>query len=150
MLVFRSYKKKDKLKVLEVFQSNCPKYFDPSDEQDLIDFLENYADENYLVAIKNGELVGCGGHYVKMDGYGIAWTMFKRNAIGAKQLLVVADTFYLEIISRINKEGRDLPIYINTTQLMERIFNRYGFKTYEILPDGFGKGLDEYRMRKDN
>ena len=37
---------------------------------------------------------------------------------------------------------------INTPQLMEKLFNRYGFETYQTIKDGFGQELDEYKMRK--
>lgn len=147
-ITFRSYDPKDKSRIIEIFYSNCPKYFDPNDEADLIDFLDNYADDNYLVVNRNHQLIGCGGHFTKEQTHGIAWTMFERNALGTKDLKSVADRFYREIEGRILAEGKNYNILVNTTQLMEKLFNSYGYETYEIIENGFGHNLHEYKMRK--
>ncbi|MBB3699836.1 N-acetyltransferase [Flammeovirga yaeyamensis] len=146
---FRSYQSEDKNDILKIFHSNCPKYFDVNDEEYLIDFLDNYTDENYLVVENsNGEIIGCGGHYTKEDRHGIAWVMFESGSLGAPNLITIAKAFYGEMENRIIKEGKNLPIYINTTQLMEKLFNYFGFETYEKIKDGFGEGLDEFKMKK--
>ncbi|MEO1262848.1 MAG: N-acetyltransferase [Bacteroidota bacterium] len=145
---FQPYQIKHKTRIVEIFRSNCPKYFDVADEKYLVDFLDNYADNNYLVVLKNRKIIGCGGHYTKDNFHGIAWVMFERNSIGVKELLKVADSFYLEIEQRIIAENKHFDVRINTTQLMEKMFNRYGFRTFEIIKDGFGQGLDEYKMKK--
>ena len=145
---YRSYRASDQERIVKIFESNCPKYFDPNDKDDLIDFLKNWTNEDYLVVIINGNIVGCGGHYVKEDRFGIAWVMFERGSIGHRHLLKTSDQFYGKIEENIRKENLKLPIKVNTTQLMEKLFNRYDFRTYEIVTDGFGKGLDEYKMSK--
>lgn len=145
---YRSYRASDQERIVKIFESNCPKYFDPNDKDDLIDFLKNWTNEDYLVVIINGNIIGCGGHYVKEDRFGIAWVMFERGSIGHRNLLKTSEQFYGKIEENIRKENLILPIKVNTTQLMEKLFNRYGFKTYEIIEGGFGKGLDEYKMSK--
>ncbi len=149
-MIFKQYKREYKSRLIEIFKSNCPKYFDAKDEVDFIDFLEKYTDENYLVVFRDNEIIGCGGHYTKDTAYGIAWVMFERNSIGSKQLLNVCDAFFSEILNRILEEGKGFDIYINTTQLLEKLFNRYGFKTFQIIEDGFGDGLNELKMKKTN
>lgn len=62
----------------------------------------------------------------------------------------VCDAFFSEILNRILEEGKGFDIYINTTQLLEKLFNRYGFKTFQIIEDGFGDGLNELKMKKTN
>lgn len=145
----RVYKLEDKQRIKVIFLSNCPKYFAFNDEQYLIDFLDNYADENYLVVLKGEEIIGCGGHYTKNDMHGIAWVMFEVGSIGSSMLKKISDDFYTDIENRIAAESTILPIQINTTQLMEKWFNRYGFMTFDIIKDGFGQGLDEYKMIKN-
>ena len=145
---YRSYRASDQERIVKIFESNCPKYFDPNDKEYLIDFLKNWTNEDYLVVIINGNIVGCGGHYVKEDRFGIAWVMFERGSIGHRNLLKTSDQFYGKIEENIRRENLILPIKVNTTQLLEKLFSRYGFKTYEIIKDGFGKGLDEYKMSK--
>lgn len=145
---FRSYQCEDKPRLLEILSSNTPKYFNHGEGQYFIDFLDNYADENYLVVISGEKIIGCGGHYTKENMHGIAWVMFERGSVGSGQLLTVAHKFYSEMENRILEEGKNYPVLINTTQLMENLFNSYGFETYEIVTNGFGEGLDEYKMRK--
>jgi hypothetical protein len=145
---YRPYTVKDKGRILEIFRSNCPKYFRLEDEVSLIHFLDNYADTNFLVVVDQGIIVGCGGHYTTADKHGIAWVMFERNALGTGHFYNTCDAFYSILESNILKENSGLDIYINTTQLMEQLFRRYGFSTYESISDGFGQGLDEVRMRK--
>ena len=135
-------------RLIEIFRSNCPKYFDRNDETEFTDFLERYTDQNYLVVFDHERIIGCGGHFTRGKQHGIAWAMFERNSIGQKDLLKVALSFFSEIEARIHRENKGFDIHINTTQLMEKLFNGYGFKTYRIIKDGFGKGLDEYKMRK--
>ena len=144
----KSYQPKYQTRLIEIFQSNCPKYFDPNDESEFLDFLEKYTDQNYLVILNKNKVIGCGGHYTKEDRHGIAWVMFERNSIGYINLLKFVDKFFAEIESRIVRENKGFDIYINTTQVMEKLFNRYGFITYQVIKDEFGKGLDEYKMKK--
>ena len=147
-LSFQSYNAKFKEDILQLFYSNCPKYFDPIDEKELIDFLDNYADENYLVVLEGEKVIGCGGHYTKDRKHGIAWVFFERYVIGQKKLFHYADVFYKEIERRMTAEGHFYDVEIHTTQLLERFFNRYGFNTVEIKKDGFGEGLHAYTMKK--
>ncbi|MCW8335888.1 N-acetyltransferase, partial [Vibrio sp. DBSS07] len=63
-------------------------------------------------------------------------------------LLPTVDAFYREIESRIRAEGNLYDIHISTTQLMEKLFNRYGFKTVSVIKSGFGLGLHQYDMVK--
>ncbi|NLS14868.1 GNAT family N-acetyltransferase [Vibrio sp. SM6] len=145
---FRRYHSEDKQDLIDILLSNCPKYFIETDQSDLIDFLDNYADENYLVVESNGKIIGCGGHFTKGHAHGIAWVMFGQGTLGPRQLLSVADTFYREIENRIKSEGHLYDIHISTTQKMENLFNRYGFETVEITKNGFGQGLHQYDMVK--
>lgn len=147
-MFFRTYTPADKGALVAILESNCPKYFRPEDVQDLIHFLDNYADENYLVAIDDERVIGCGGHYTKEDCHGVAWVMFESGSLGAKDLLRVSDVFYGEIESRILAESTGLDIVIYTTQLMQRLFSRYGFQTRSVTKDSFGHGLDECCMVK--
>ncbi len=145
---FRPYQASDKDALLAILESNCPRYFVPEDKADLIDFLDNYADANYLVAVEQGNVIGCGGHYTKASEHGVAWVMFERGSIGRSRLIPVATRFWQEIEGRIRAEGQFFDIVIHTTQLMTGFFGRFGFETVSVVKDGFGPGLDECRMRK--
>ncbi len=145
---FRTYNPKDQQALVDILLSNCPKYFIESDQSDLIDFLDNYADDNYLVVEAQDQIIGCGGHYTKGNIHGIAWVMFHNGSLGHRQLLPIADKFFREIESRILAEGNFYDIHISTTQLMEKLFNRYDFQTVSVVENGFGQGLHQYDMVK--
>lgn len=146
---FIPYQGEHKEAVINIFRSNCPKYFDASDLPGLINFLDNYADNNFLVVKNQEKICGCGGHYVSHEKkiFGIAWVMFERNSLGFSDFKSVSNSFYHEITRRIKNENADYEVVINTTQLMEKLFFGYGFKTDKLTKNGFGKGLDHYVMR---
>jgi len=149
-LQFHPYQLSYKEAVVDIFKSNCPKYFDVNDLQELNYFLNEHADDNFNIVSFKGEIIGCGGHYVKNEDQtiGIAWVMFKRFSLGRRNFFQVADDFFEHILESIRNEKLDFDIIINTTQLLEKTFNQYGFKTEQIIKDGFGSHLDHYRMRK--
>ena len=146
----RSYTLTDKENIIGIFNSNCPKYFDKNDLEDLIDFLDNYADDNFKVLLHNKEVIGCGGHYIKQKDkiFGIAWVMFRRFSIGLINFQKITTQFFNHILTNIEKEKLKFDIVINTTQLLENTFNKFGFSTDAIIEKGFGENLDHYIMRR--
>lgn len=146
----RIYNKNDEKYIIDIFKSNCPKYFYINDLDSLYFFLNNYIDENFKVVTLNDYIVGCGGHYVKENEklIGIAWVMFKRNSLGVKNFLSLSNIFFEHIMDNIQNEKKAFDIIINTTQLLEKTFNKFGFHTVHIIKNGFGKNLDHYVMRK--
>ena len=146
----RTYTLSDKSAVIAAFQSNCPKYFEWADELDLIYFLDNQADNHFKVVLHNDKIIGCGGHYSKQSEqiFGIAWVFFERFSIGARGFLKVGSTFFNHLLDNIQKENLPYDIVINTTQLMEKTFQKFGFCTEKITANGFGTNLDWYVMRR--
>ena len=147
-LIFRPYCPSDAAALKGIFLSNCPKYFHRSDLVDFTDFLERFADPNYLVVKRSGQIIGCGGHFTKNAHHGIAWVMFAKSSIGPRDLFASADRMFQEIETRIRAEGTGFDIRIETTQKMERLLRRYGFETCSISKAGFGPGLDRVVMTK--
>ena len=145
-----TYKQTDKDDVIEIFNSNCPKYFDCTDQKDLIDFLENHADSNFKIVRHKNKTIGCGGHYIKHEEnvFGIAWVMFRRHSLGRANFTAVSDDFFNYLLTSIMNENLDYKIVINTTQLLQKTFNKYGFITEKIIENGFGNNLDHYVMTR--
>ena len=146
----RPYSPANKDAVLDVFRSNCPTYFDSSDRADLVDFLDTYADEHFSVITDGHTVIGCGGYYVDhvRQVFGIAWVMFRRYSIGPANVLSVARNFFDHLLKDIQAEGFPYDIVINTTQRVEKTFNKFGFQTEKIVANGFGENLDHYVMRR--
>lgn len=146
----RTYNQDDQKEILAIFHSNCPKYFDSNDLHDFTNFLKNVADDNFKVIIADDHIIGCGGYYVNHQKkvFGIAWVMFKRYVLGSSSFLKVTTGFFNYILAQIIKEKFNYDIVVNTTQLLEKTFYKFGFSTENIFPNGFGKNLDHYVMRR--
>jgi hypothetical protein len=146
----RIYTYTDKEDLLDIFHSNCPKYFKEDDLEDFTSFLDTYADERFKVIMSNGKVIGCGGHYIKHSDrvIGIAWVMFRRFSIGRGNILKVSSELFNHILASIQSEGVFYDIVVNTTRLLEKSFERFGFKTEMIIHKGFGVDLDHYVMRR--
>jgi hypothetical protein len=74
--------------------------------------------------------------------------MFQRYSLGASEFSRVSTEFFNTLLDRIGKEKLEYDILINTTQLLERTFNKLGFQTQRVIPSGFGKNLDHLVMRR--
>lgn len=58
--IIRPINKSEYFKVLQLLQANCPHYFAPEEIADFERYLEEEA-EDYFVLELNGELIGAGG-----------------------------------------------------------------------------------------
>ena len=78
--MIRKYRDSDKEKIIELLRLNTPEYFAPSEEAELIDYL-NHHSENYFVIEAGNEIVGCGGINSTDDATNvrIAWISFIRR-----------------------------------------------------------------------
>ena len=95
----RTFTLSDRENIIGIFNSNCPKYFDKKDLQDLIDFLDNYADDNFKVILHNNEVIGCGGHYVKQKEkvFGIAIDISKETTNYSTLFFDIRKSIYKEV-----------------------------------------------------
>jgi hypothetical protein len=73
---------------------------------------------------------------------------FRRFSIGQINFIKITTQFYKHILTNIEKEKLDFDIVINTTQLLEKPFNKFDFWTESIIENGFGENLDHYVMRQ--
>jgi hypothetical protein len=74
--------------------------------------------------------------------------MFRRYSLGQKSFTKTTGSFFKYILAQIENEQFDYDIVINTTQLMEKTFIKFGFITEQIIQNGFGDNLDHYKMRR--
>lgn len=151
---FRSYQPTDRDACTQIFLSNCPKYFDVSERVfwdrwlDALDTGEvayaHSSNDLYDVLEVNGEMVGCGGFYVRVDDNQVAfaWGMVhnKHHKKGYGKAL------YLHRLARIKSLYPSFGIVLNTSQHTVGFFETFGFQTTEITLNGYGPGLDRYDM----
>ncbi|MGD9630155.1 MAG: GNAT family N-acetyltransferase [Pyrinomonadaceae bacterium] len=150
MARIRSFAPTDLDAVVAIFRSNIPKYFDPGEEQGLYDFLRDTRAQDYYVMEVGGEVVGSGGIGLNGDldppTVSLCWGMIRDDRLGTG--LGKAMTEFR--IALANEKYPGVPLTIGTSQHTEGFYKKFGFQTVERVPDGFGPGIDECMMRKEN
>ena len=133
----------DRQKVIELLQLNTPEYFAPEEEEDLIYYFDNHAD-NYFVVDINGQVVGCGGFNLtddKLTGK-ISWDIihpnYQRMGIG-KQLLDYR-------INEISKIASVKFVSVRTSQHVYAFYEKAGLKLNEVVKDYWAKEFDLYTL----
>lgn len=142
---FRRFEAADTEAVVAIFRSNIPKYFVPAEEQELRDYLAEHP-EDYWLLEQDGATVAAGGVALNGDGsVGLCWGMVRNDLIGTglgKQLTLFR-------IEKAREKWGERDFMICTSQHTEGFYQKLGFQTIERVPDGFGPGIDNCKMRKE-
>ncbi|WP_118976375.1 GNAT family N-acetyltransferase [Taibaiella koreensis] len=139
----RAYQDTDGEAVLALLRSNTPDYFAPEEEQDLVLYLQRDA-EHYFVLEDGGRLVACGGFNLWEEGAiaRISWDMVQPEGQG-KGWGSALVRFRLQEIKKIPTVTT---IVVRTSQLAFRFYERFGFRTQEIVTDYWAPGYNLYHM----
>ena len=142
--MIRAYSKSDKPEVIKLMQLNTPKYFDPSEEIEFIDYLDNKI-EDYFVVLRKSKIVGAGGinYFPDENTSRISWDIihpdFQGKGVG-KELT----QYRIEFIM-MNSKKIEL-IIVRTTQLTYKFYKKMGFVLDKIEKDFWAKDFDLYQM----
>lgn len=152
--MIRPYKPSDRNACLEIFESNCPKYFDQSERVYIERWLDaqdageptypNSAGDHYFVLEVDGRVIACGGFYLRKEEHtaNIAWGMvssyFHRQGYGRK--------LFQYRLNEIERHRPGAKIVLDTSQHTFGFFEKMGLKVQSITKDGYGTGLDRYDM----
>ncbi|WOE74926.1 GNAT family N-acetyltransferase [Alterisphingorhabdus coralli] len=145
---FRDYRSEDKAACLALFDSNVPRYFDPSERQLFSDFLDDPRGP-YFVLELDGDTVGCGGYArEEPDADGtravtFTWGMVD-NARHKEGLGKALAEHRLAVIRR--ESGLD-EVRLSTTPAVAPFFARFGFVAGPVEKDGYAPGMDKVEMR---
>lgn len=144
-MTIRNYRPEDREAVLELLRLNTPAYFAPSEEADLVYYLENESDHFYVM-VSEDRPVGCGGINFSDDGATarISWDIFHPDLQG--QGLGSRLTRFR--IGRMSERESVHTLVVRTSQLAYTFYEKFGFETKEIVPDYWAKGYDLYRMER--
>ncbi len=145
--MIRPYKISDKSKVMELFRQNTPEYFDPSEEKDLENYLDNEI-EDYFVFEERSEIIGAGGinYFPENKTARMSWDIIAKNSQGkgiGKKL-----TQYR--IKHLNANSNAELIIVRTTQLAYKFYEKMGFELDKIEKDFWAKNFDLYQMQMTN
>ena len=147
-LEFRPYRWTDLDACLDIFASNVPGCFAEAERAEFASFLSAHGN-TYLVVETGGAIAACGGSSVQGETGRLCWGMVARSqqgaAIGTALLLHRLDGLFC-------RQPKVLEVGIDTSQHTARFFERFGFTTRQVTPDGFAKGIDCVAMalRREN
>ncbi len=128
--------------MLNVFQANTPDFFDPSEQKELEQYLEEHGN-SYFVALENDQLVGGAGFHLEDNHTGrISWVLFDPNfqhqGFGSELVQMCIDE--LRKIDTVNV------ITAWTSNAAFHFFEKFGFETVDFQGNFWGPGLDLYKM----
>ncbi|TDQ08213.1 GNAT family N-acetyltransferase [Pedobacter metabolipauper] len=135
-------------KCIEIFESNQPKFFDAAEKKLFTDFLDEDAAQDYFVVETDGDIVGCGGIFLDQQSNeaGLSWGMI--HADHHKKGIGTMLTGYR--IDLMKEKYPNAAYKVDTSQFTAAFYVKSGFKTIEVIPNGFAKGLDKYMMKLES
>jgi N-acetylglutamate synthase-like GNAT family acetyltransferase len=145
--MIRPFNQADRDTLIEIFKLNTPRYFDPKEVNDFIEYLENYSD-TYLTLEHEGKIVGGTGYYVKeSDKSGrITWIFFHPDYSG----LGLGRQAVEYCLTTLKQNPKVEKFVVTTSQLANKFFEKFGYKLTKTEKDFWGHGLDLYEMEMLN
>ena len=138
----RSYSAGDRDACLHILEGNMPEFFVPMDANDFSDFLDDLPGPYYIVD-EAATVVACGGWAMDTEDIAaLTWGMVRRD-LHRKGIGRVLLHYRLDAI---RNDGRAKIVRIRTVQLVQAFYEREGFKVVEVVPNGYGEGLDRVTM----
>jgi N-acetylglutamate synthase-like GNAT family acetyltransferase len=138
----RPYAGRDRQTCLEILEGNSPEFFLLKERDDLAAFLDNLPGP-YFVLDDNGRIDACGGWAIDPDRVAVmTWGMVRRelHRQGLGRALL---RFRLNDIRNHSKATR---VRVRTVPLTQGFFVREGFEIVDVVPDGYGAGLDKVTL----
>jgi len=141
--MIRLYTKSDKTRLIEIFNLNTPKYFDPKEVKDFEEYLQEHSN-TYLTIEQDNKIVGGIGYYIKEEDKSgrITWIFLDPNYTenGLGKMAVEHCLTILKLNPKVEK------LVVTTSQLAYKFFEKFGYKVIKTEKDYWGQGLDLYLM----
>lgn len=142
-MIIREYNTHDIISLENLIDFNTPRYFDPEEKNDFLNYLQNER-EDYFVVELDDLIVGCGGiNYEENKSIGIiSWDIihpdFQGKGIGRELL-----NYRLELLKTNNTTKK---IIVRTSQLTDKFYEKNGFVLTRVIKDYWANGFDLYFM----
>ncbi len=142
----REYNAGDKAACIAIFDSNIPQYFMAEERQEFEDWLDKEDREVYYVMIDNDEIVACGGIYedTEQNFVGQAWGM----VLNSRHKQGYGKALTQHRIREMEERFSHLDQHLSTSQHTAPSYEKMGYTTTEVIKDGFGPGMDQYKMKR--
>lgn len=144
----RKYEEIDQKELVQLIQLNIPTYFDSSEEEEFVEYLENKKEDYFVIEDKTtNQIIGCGGINYFFDEpiplARISWDIihpdFQGQGIGKKLLL--------HRINHIQSKKEIKLIVVRTSQLAYKFYQKADFELEKVEKDFWAKGFDLYQMK---
>jgi ribosomal protein S18 acetylase RimI-like enzyme len=140
----RPYVAADRQACLALFDSNAPRFFDPSERAGFEQFLDEMR-WPYQVIERDGRVVACGGHAVEPDGrtVSLCWGMVEQglHGQGLGRMLTEAR------LAAARAEPGAVEVRLDTGRHTTGFYQRFGFVIERVVKDGYASGSDRHDMR---
>ena len=144
MTIVRPYAIGDKNACLALFDSNVPDFFDPTERDLFVDFLDQ-PKGHYFCIEKASRIVGCGGFAREDRGQArFTWGMVDQALHGDGLGRLLTEHRLQEIVRSGDYSEADL----STTPRIAPFFEKFGFIETGREKDGFAPGMDKVLMIK--
>lgn len=142
--MIRPYKIDDKEEVIALLRLNIPRYFHESEEDDFRTYLENHV-EDYFVYENEGKIVGAGGinYFTDKREARISWDIVHPNFQGKG----IGKELIQHRIPLVKMNALIDVLYVRTTQLVYKFYEKSGFELEKVEKDFWAKGFDLYQMK---
>lgn len=160
-MTIRDYKIEDKEKCLDIFKSNCPKFFDNEELELFKNWLDHQSNDTtiyksstytdserdayYVIEVSEYGVIGCGGFYILKNkkearlAWGMIHSEFHRKGFGTALF-----NYRNDIIKR-NWPNHILTL--GTSQHTYSFYEKMGLTVDTITTAGYGADLDKYDMK---
>jgi [ribosomal protein S18]-alanine N-acetyltransferase len=161
-MTIREYKPQDKQNCLQVFKSNCPKFFDKSELEMFDKWLDHQTDKNsvyqsptytnsekdayYVIELPEVGIIGCGGFYIVKDlnearlAWGMIHSDYHRQGYGT--------ALYNHRRDILKREWPNHVLTLGTSQHTYSFYQKMGLTVTATVKAGYGPDLDRYDMSK--
>jgi [ribosomal protein S18]-alanine N-acetyltransferase len=161
-MTIREYKVQDKEQCIKLFESNCPKFFDKSEHDLFIKWLDHQTNNEFeyksptytnsekdvylVIELPDEGIVACGGFYITREQQEarLAWGMvhadFHKHGLGT--------VLYNCRKEFIKKEWPNHTITLGTSQHTYPFYERMGMKVVASIKHGYGPDLDRYDLEE--
>ncbi|MBB4801735.1 GNAT family N-acetyltransferase [Flavobacterium aquidurense] len=142
------YKSAFKTSCINIFESNRPKFFAEGELELFEKYLDQVTDGYYFVVKEENQIIACGGIFFdkSTDSGGLSWGMVHKKYHGKG----IGLSFSNYRIKELQRKFPNKSYIIETSQHTAKFYEKIGFKLNNIVPNGFGDGIDKYTMYYSN
>ena len=143
--MIRPFKQEDRPQLISLLKLNTPDFFDPAEEKDFALYLEQHA-EDYYVVEERGKIIAGGGINYGFDKgrtARLSWDLVHPGRHGSG----IGSQLVRHRLEQNKKEPGVDQVVVRTTQLVWKFYEGFGFRLQKKEKDFWAPGFDLYEMK---